>query len=274
MRRLKGEKHLAHSEGMKDGAVKYAREQLFGSRLFPTARNVYQYIFDREKLASRRNMLDFYSGFVSKGDLVFDVGANFGEYSDAFLALGAHVVAIEPNAACCERLKKIAKRGSLVIENCALGRADGQASMHICSQPGLSTLSNEWYETARTSPLHSQQSWSELTEVRVTTLDALAAKHGRPSFIKIDVEGFEVEVLAGMSFKPKALSFEFHFSLLQLASECLRNATIQGGYRFNYLLGNHQTFQLVEWVGCKEIELALSQASRAEEYGEIFCRRT
>jgi FkbM family methyltransferase len=264
---------LAKGEGMKNSAEKYAREQLFGSRLFPTVRNAYQFVFDREKLASRRRMLDFYAGFISRGDLVFDVGANVGEYSDAFLALRARVVAVEPNPACCERLKMVAKRGSLLIENCAIGNAEGTASMHICSAPGLSTLSNEWYETARTSPIHGNATWSEIAEVRVTTLDKLAEKHGVPTFIKIDVEGFEAQVLAGMSFQPKALSFEFHFSLLNLANACLRNPALQTAYQFNYFVGNHPSFELTEWVGAKEIEALLAQADLAEEYGEIFCRR-
>src|SRR5208282_6434050 len=134
-------------DGMKRAVETFAREALFGSRLFPTVRDAYQRVFDREKLASRKQMLDFYAGFMSRGDLVFDVGANVGEYSDLFLALGARVVAVEPNPACCKRLKMVANRGSLVIENCAVGDAEGNASMHICSEHGLSTLSNEWYET-------------------------------------------------------------------------------------------------------------------------------
>ena len=265
---------MAKSEGMKKSAAKYAREQLFGSRLFPTVRTAYQFVFDREKLASRRRMLDFYAGFMSRGDLVFDVGANFGEYSDAFLALGARVIAVEPNPVCCKRLKMVAKRGDLFIENCAVGSAVGTASMHICSDPGLSTLSDQWYETAQTSPIHGNESWSDITEVKVTTLDGLAERHGVPIFIKIDVEGFEAQVFAGMSFQPKALSFEFHFSLLNLASACLRNPVLQTAYQFNYLVGNHPSFQLTEWVGAGDIETILSHADRGEEFGEIFCRRT
>ncbi len=268
---LLGKDNLAKGEGLKKAVEKSARELLFGSGFFPTIRNAYQLVFDREKLASRKQILDFYARFISHGDLVFDVGANVGEYSDLFLALGAHVVAIEPNPACCERLKMVAKRGKLAIENCAVGDAEGSASMHICSDPGLSTLSDKWYQIARTSPIHRHASWPGTVAVRVTTLDSLAARHGVPTFIKIDVEGFEDRVLAGMSFQPQALSFEFHFALLNLVNTCLRHPPLQATYRFNYIVGNRTSFELTALAGVSELEGILTQARSDEEYGEIFC---
>ena len=259
---------------MRRAVERFAREALFGSRLFPAVRNVYQRVFDREKLASRKQMLDFYAGFMSRGDLVFDIGANVGEYSDTFLELGARVVAIEPNPVCCQRLKMVAKRGSnLVIENCAVGDLEGTASMHICSDSGLSTLSSEWYQTARTSALHSHASWLGTIDVKIATLDSLVAKYGVPTFIKIDVEGFEDRVLAGMSFQPQALSFEFHFALLNLVGACLRNPALHEAYSFNYMVGMNPSFELAAWVGAGDLERILAQAHFEEEFGDIFCRR-
>jgi FkbM family methyltransferase len=267
---------LTKAEGLKKAVEKSARELLFGSHLFPTVRSAYQRVFDRKKFASRKCMLDFYAGFMSRGDLVFDVGANVGEYSDAFLALGARVVAIEPNPACCDRLKMLAKRGNLVIENCAVGDAEGAASMHICAVPGLSTLSNEWYETARTSPIHGHVSWTGTIDVRIAMLDTLAAKYGIPVFVKIDVEGFEDRVLVGMSFQPRALSFEFHFALQNLVGTCLRIPALLAAYRFNYIVGSAgdgSLYELATWVSASELAEILAQARSDKEYGEIFCRK-
>ena len=240
---------MSADRGLKRSVERSAREALFGSPLFPSIRNAYQYVFDRRKLAPRARALDSYGGLISAGDLIFDIGANNGDYSDTFLALGAQVVAVEPNPACCERLRLVAKRrGNLYVENCAIGRAEGSASMHFSSNSGLSTLSDEWYEIARTSPIHKDATWRTVPDVRVTTLDFLTKKYGKPKFVKIDVEGFEEQVLEGMSYQPEALSFEFHRQLLNRVHSCLRARALEDRYRFNYTTGMHLSFMLDVWV--------------------------
>jgi hypothetical protein len=58
--------------------------------------------------------------------------------------------------------------GDLVLSRIA------QLAMRVCSDTGLSTFSNEWFETVRTSPLHTDARWLATIDVRVTTLDSLA----------------------------------------------------------------------------------------------------
>ena len=64
------------------------RNRLYGTKVYSLARNIYQALFDREVLRYRSRMLKFYGQFFRRGDLVFDVGANIGEYAEMFSSLG------------------------------------------------------------------------------------------------------------------------------------------------------------------------------------------
>ncbi len=152
-----------------------------------------------------------YAGFVKQGDLVFDIGAHVGDRVRAFRRLGARVIAIEPQPALARTLRLLYGRDpDVVIEAAAVGRTAGSAALKInVANPTISTASQAFITAAAGSPRWIGEQWTKEIIVPVTTLDALVARHGLPSFAKIDIEGFEAEALAGLSGAVQALSFEF-----------------------------------------------------------------
>ena len=162
--------------------------------------------------AERRAAMDrLYGRFVRPGDLVFDVGAHVGDRIAAFRRLGARVAAVEPQPALARTLKLLyGWDRAVAIESVAVGRCEGMLDLELnLDNPTVSTASRAFVQAADGAPGWEGQSWSRTIRVPVTTIDALVARHGTPSFIKIDVEGFEAEALAGLTKRVPVLSFEF-----------------------------------------------------------------
>lgn len=132
--------------------------------------------------------VNFYSQFISKRDLCFDVGANYGNRTEAFLELGAKVVAIEPQPNACKFLMRCF-RNNIIIENKAMGQLEVTSNLFLCNLDSLTSLSEEWIETVSKSRFPKAR-WNKKVEVSVSTLDNLISKYGKPRFCKIDVEGY------------------------------------------------------------------------------------
>lgn len=214
-----------------------------------------------------------YRRFVRPGDLVFDVGAHVGDRIAAFQRLGARVVAIEPQPAMARVLRLLYGLSRLVaIEQAAVGREQGRARMMInVDNPTVSSFSSAFVEAARDAPGWETQRWTGSADVAVTTLDALIERHGPPSFIKLDVEGFEAEALKGLSRAVPALSFEFTTIQRDVALECIGHCSALGYLSFNAALGESQVL-LDDWLDAREIARWLKALPLEANSGDIYAR--
>jgi FkbM family methyltransferase len=230
------------------------------------ARNLYQRLLNREFWRHRQAQKSLFQQFVKPGSVTFDIGANRGEVSETFLDLGARVVvAVEPNPALAEEL--VRRYGKAIrVENAAVGATPGRAELILGRDTGHSTLSEEWIERAPTDDRWEGAS----VRTEVTTLDALIEKHGRPDFVKIDVEAYEAEVLAGLSSKLAALCFEYQGSYLEVAERCLD--MLGDGYEYAVTRGEEPVLR-TGWMERSGV-LELLGSLELEAYGDVFARQT
>jgi FkbM family methyltransferase len=252
----------------------YLRDALFGRRIFFPVRQAYQFVFNRDKLRKRSEMRSFYSRYIRPGDLVFDVGANVGIYSEIFTELGARVIAIEPNPTCLALLRRLAGiRKKVTVEASAVGDTRGKIILQLCDNSQLSTANLQWRKHVQHSPLHSSCSWLGELEVELTTLDDLAQKYGIPKFVKIDIEGFDDRAMNAMTFSPEALTFEFNRLLPDVAMRCLQAKAIASGYEFNLICGERMKYASCKWLSNEAFRAQLDSLAGEEQNADVVARR-
>ena len=222
---------------------------------------------------SRHAAMDrLYGRFIGAGDLVFDIGAHVGDRVAAFRRLGARVVAVEPQPALVVALKLMYGRDRKVaIEAAAVGRAPGTIVLKLNPEnPTVATASRPFIAAARHAPGWEGQAWSDDVEVPLTTLDELIARHGAPRFVKIDVEGFEAEVLDGLTHRCPALSFEFTAMHREVAFAAIDRCAALGYGCFDAALGESQRLVHGRWIGPDEIAAWLAALPADANSGDIY----
>jgi len=185
---------------------------------------------------------------------------------------GARVVAVEPQPALALTLKTLYGRDrNVTIESKAVGRRPGTLKMKInIDNPTVSTASSAFIDAARGAQGWEGQVWEKTIVVPVTTLDALMEAHGIPAFMKIDVEGFEAEALAGMTRPVEVLAFEFTTIQREVAQTCIVRCAALGFQRYNAAIG--ESHELGDWRSAEEIARWLLELPHTANSGDIYAR--
>ena len=223
----------------------------------------------------QRGLRRLYRDFVGPGDLVFDIGAHLGDRTRAFAALGARVVALEPQPQLLPWLRWLMGRYPHVLVRAeAVGRERGIAELAVSRKnPTVSTLSEGWRKRiGEMNPGFRGVRWEESVEVPVITLDTLIQDHGVPRFCKIDVEGYEEEVLAGLSRPIPGVSVEFVSGSLEVAVACIRRLEELGPYEFNAISGEEREFCFREWQAGRDLLGWLESGAGGVSSGDLYAR--
>jgi FkbM family methyltransferase len=243
--------------------------------------DLYWSIADKRLIEARSREVDFYRNLLNgfrKGDLIFDAGANQGAKTDVFLRLGARVVAIEPDEYNRDVLRekflkcRLSPKPVIIVDQ-ALSDQIGVNTMWI-DEPGSAknTLSQKWVEALRCDEgrFGHTLDFAQKKQIQTTTLEELINAFGVPFFVKIDVEGFEPNVLRGLRRPVPYLSFEVN--LPEFKPEGLQCVQLLGrldaGGTFNYTADCQHGLVLERWLALPEFLRALEECP--EKSIEIF----
>jgi FkbM family methyltransferase len=252
-------------------------ERLKGSWLY----DAYWRVADRWIVEQRRQELDFFRNTLvglQKNDLIFDIGANRGVKTGIFVELGARVIAVDPDMSnqrtLTERfLAYRLRKKPVVVVGKAVSDRNGHETFWV-SEPGfdMNTLSPKWAETLGKDPARFGRTFEfrEKREVETVTLEQIISTYGRPFYIKIDVEGYELNVLTGLQTFVPYLSFEVNLpDFRREGQHCIdRLREIAPDGLFNCAAGPELMFS--EWMPYNKFVTAFAEIKQPSV--EVFWR--
>lgn len=222
--------------------------------------------------ARKRAMDAMHGRFLKKDALAFDIGSHVGDRVASFRRIGARVVALEPQPALVRTLRILfALDRKVTIVASAVGSLPGEIELNLnLKNPTVATASEEFIKAAEGAPGWEEQRWTRKLKVPMTTLDALIAQHGTPQFVKIDVEGFEDEVIAGCTHPLPALSLEFTTIQRGVARKAIARLAALADYSFNASLGENQRLEHREGISAAAITTWLDALPIEANSGDIY----
>ena len=229
------------------------------------------HIFRRSRLRAMRADTLFLSGMIPAGVLCFDIGANVGDKSEAMHRAGAAVVAFEPLPECAAEIRaRFPARANVRVIQAAMGARDGLGLLHLARWTTMASFVPGW-----AGPDDAEQDLA----VPVLTFDAARKALGMPYFCKIDVEGWELELMSGMSEMPRVLCFEYHRNPDNLAKTraCIERLASLAPIELNIAPSEEFRLHLDRWMPPDAFAAWLRDElppTPAFGYGDIFARRT
>ena len=224
----------------------------------------------------RGRMEAFYRQFLQTGDLAFDIGAHVGNRVRIFRRIGARVIAVEPQPDFVSVLRLLYGRDqNVLIEASGVAAGPGEGRLHLSTRtPTVSTFADSWMNDVQTDRRFQRIRWDTVISVPLVSLDELISRHGEPQFCKIDVEGFEHEVLQGLSQPIAALSFEYIPVAIDRATACLERISALGDYRYRHSRVETHSWADRGWLEPEAMIELLGAFPADDRSGDVYAVRT
>lgn len=219
---------------------------------------------------------NFYRNFLnshpSKNNLIFDVGANMGHKSIIFSRLAKKVVAFEPSEKLYTFLKNRFIKSNVQLYNYALGSSVSELDFYLVeNNEAYNSLNKKHIKTTTAYRGIATLETVKRQKIKVEVVENFIIKYGVPKYIKIDVEGYEYEVLKGLKTLVPLLSFEANLpEFLEESINSINYLDRLSLNRYNYNFANSNFFLNEEFIS-KEPAINFLKNTQLE-YVEIYVK--
>lgn len=176
----------------------------FNSYLFYEVSQHLIFFFNNE-IEYEKNIWNHIKHLIKRGDLIFDIGANIGQYTLRFSEVvteSGRIISVEPDS----------KNFAFLNFNLNINSINNviPLKLGLSDKPGNLTFYRDVTNGGRYGSFIKTDNCKDNIEVvEISTFDNLINKFGVPDFIKVDVEGFEVECLKGLTYLSKKTKYLF-----------------------------------------------------------------
>jgi FkbM family methyltransferase len=207
-------------------------------------------------------------------NLVFDIGSNVGTTVEFFSQKANKVVGFEPNPRLVEILRRRFNNRNVIIDSRGLSNEIGEKKFRIANADTISTFSEDWVNNSRFTGGYS---WNEGIIVETTTLDSVIEQYGTPDYIKIDVEGYEFEVLTSLTkvLENTIISFEWAEEQKNKIEQTIKYLFNLGYEKFSYTEADKILMDVeIDWRTIDKLNLIENlDDQRKDKWGMIYVKK-
>lgn len=218
--------------------------------------------------------MNILESILKENFLVFDVGCNIGNKANEYLNHKVRVVGFEPQSNCVNKLKnRFSNVDNFILEPIGLSDKKGESYIYEASHDTISSMSEEFINTVKNERFNGYY-WGRKIQVYVDTLDNMIIKYGIPNYIKVDVEGYELNVLKGLTKSIDVISIEFTPELCQSTIDCINYIeNLNENSLYNYGYREDVDFKFNKWLNKQEIVNYLTSVTDFKiEFGDVYIK--
>jgi len=207
--------------------------------------------------------------------IAFDIGANIGQTVDALLPNYDKIICFEPNPSLVTIIKdKFFNNDKVTIEELGLSDKIETKKFNISNSHVVSTFSEDWINNSIFTNVYN---WDTSIDVKTTTLDEVIDKYGIPYFIKIDVEGYEYEVIKGLTklLENTYFAFEWAEEQYEIVNKTIKYLKELGYNNFAYTYQDFLlTLENISWSKWEDLTIHNDiKEDRKEKWGMIYFKK-